>query len=430
MTVPITPDEPAAAPAIVEEMPGIRAGSIVFLGIAAGNFGNYVFHFVSARLLGPASYGDVASLVALAGLISLPLVGVQVAVTRYVAAFGERGEVESIRLFFAKSLRVALLVGVVATAVLGALAVPLREFLGISSTSAVFFTVLITLPALASPVVWGLAQGLQRFGLVSAAIGLGPVLRAVLAGILIGAGFGVAGAMSATFLATVGAVIVPLIVLRRWLTAGTGRPSPIPGREIARYLLPVMVGVLSITSLTTIDVIVAKAVLSDHDAGLYGSASLIGRVILYLPAAIVLVLLPKVSAREASGRDSRDVLAKSVLVTAAFCTLGTFVYAVAPKLVIFVAFGSSFEEAAGLLWMFGLAMSGFALLNVLLAYHLARAEHRLSVLLAIGACVQIGLFAAFHDSPEQLLAIDIAVAFGLLVAHELFVERASRLIPR
>ncbi|MGH2922152.1 MAG: hypothetical protein ACRDKU_08820, partial [Gaiellaceae bacterium] len=95
--MPVTPDEPAAAPAVVEEMPGLRAGSIVFLGIAAGNVGNYVFHFISARLLGPAPYGEVASLVAVTGLLSLPLVGVQVAVTRYVAGFAAKGEADSIR---------------------------------------------------------------------------------------------------------------------------------------------------------------------------------------------------------------------------------------------------------------------------------------------------------------------------------------------
>jgi O-antigen/teichoic acid export membrane protein len=252
----------------------------------------------------------------------------------------------------------------------------------------------------------------------------------VLAAILLVAGLGVSGAMGATFLATAVATVVPLIVLRNWITRDTSEPSPIPRREVTAYLVPVMVGVLSITSLTTIDVIIAKAALSDHEAGLYGSASLIGRVILYLPAAIVLVLLPKVSAREAAGRDSREVLMKSLGVTGAFCVVVTAVYALAPKLVILVAFGSDFEEAANLLWMFGLAMSGYALLNVLLAYHMARAEYRLSILLLLGACVQIALFGVFHDSPEQLLAVDIAVAFGLLVAHELFVERTARLIPR
>ena len=411
------------------EMRGVRAGTIVFLGIAAGNVGNYLFHFTSARLLGPSSYGDVASLVAVIGLISLPLVGVQVAVARYVAGFVEAGAESSISLFFSRGLRLSLALGLLITAALCGLAFPLSKFLGIDSLVAVVLTALVAGPSLAGPVVWGMAQGLQRFVLFAVSIGIGPATRPLMAGILLAAGFGVAGAMGATLIAAVVALAVPLFVLRRWLVRDTHIPSPVPAREVTGYLLPAMVGVLSITSLTTADVIVAKAALSDHDAGLYGSASLIGRVILYLPAAIVLVLLPKVAAREAAGRESRDVLVKSLLVTIGFCVVAAATYAVAPKLLVFLAFGSSFEDAAGLLWMFALAMSGYAVLNVLLAYHLGRGANRLSFLLLGGALVQITLFAVFHGSPEQLLVIDIAVAFALLAAHELL-EPAARFVLR
>jgi O-antigen/teichoic acid export membrane protein len=413
-----------------DDMRGLRAGTIVFLGIAAGNVGNYLFHFTSARFLGPASYGDVASLVAVIGLISLPLVGVQLAVARYVAGFEGSHARSRIALFFSKALRLSVAVGILTAAVLCGLSLPLHEFLGIDSLAAVVFMGLATAPSIVSPVVWGLAQGLQRFTLFSVSIGLGPMIRPVLAAGFLAAGLGVAGAMGATFLAALIATAVPLVLLRRWLTSGTTLPSPVPPRELAGFLVPTMIGVLSITSLTTADVIVAKAALSDHDAGLYGSASLIGRVILYLPAAIVLVLLPKVSAREAAGRGSRDVLLKSLLVTAGFCAAAIVIYAVAPKLLVFLAFGSSFEEAAGLLWMFALAMSGYALLNVLLTYQLARGYYRFSFILLIGALVQLAVFSAFHGSSKQLLVIDISIAFALLAAHEVLVMRVLPLIIR
>ena len=133
---------------------------------------------------------------------------------------------------------------------------------------------------------------------------------------------------------------------------------------------------LAITALTTADVIVAKAVFDDHDAGIYGSASLVGRVILYLPAAIVTVLLPKVSARTTRGEATGDILAASLGVTLAASALLTLVYAAVPDLVVRLAFGSAYEDASSLLYLFGIAMSGYALLNVLLIYHLARNTDR------------------------------------------------------
>jgi O-antigen/teichoic acid export membrane protein len=417
----------AAEPALAGEMRGVRAGTIVLIGIAAGNLGNYLFHFVSARFLGPGQYGDVASLVALSGLISLPLVGVQLTVARYVAGFAENGDAASIRSLTRRSFALGLLVGSLLTALLLALSLPLQKLLNIDSLTAVALTLVTTGPAVLAPVALGLAQGLQRFGLFALTIGAAPVVRVVAAVILLGVGFGVAGAIGATLAATMAALTLPLWPLRSWFRKSSARVSAIAGREALSYLLPVVVGVLAVTSLTTVDVIVAKAVLSDDEAGIYGSASLIGRVILYLPAAIVMVLLPKVSARTVAGRETLDVLAKSLLVTGGFCLAATALYASAPGLLVFVAFGSEFEEAAGLLWMFAVAMTGFAIANVLLAYQLGRGSGTFSWLLAVAAVFQLLGFAVFHESAEQLLAIDICVALAVILLHELFVERT--LVP-
>jgi O-antigen/teichoic acid export membrane protein len=405
------------------EMRGLRAGAIVFAGIALANGGNYLFHLASARLLGPGSYGDVASLAALFGLVSLPLVGVQLAVARYAATFNEIRDDRALRGLFRHGLGLALVVGLVLTAALTALSLPIRAALGIDSLAAVVLTMATAAPAFLAPVVWGLAQGLQRFTLLSFSTAVGPVVRPLLTIALLGAGGGVAAAMGASFAAAVIALVIPLWVLRDLGVREASGPPPIAAKELGSYLVPVVVGVLSITSLSSIDVVVAKAAFSDDDAGFYGSASLIGRVILFLPSAIVLVLLPKVSARETVGRDTRDILAKSLAVTGAFCVLAIVVYVLAPRLLVFLAFGSEFEDAADLLWRFALAMSGYAMLNVLLAYHLGRGSGKFSWLLLAGALAQIALYAIFHASAEQLLTVSIAIAFTLLVAHELLVER-------
>ena len=174
----------------------------------------------------------------------------------------------------------------------------------------------------------------------------------------------------------------------------------VPAGEAARLLVPTLIGV-------SVDHVAHHCRRHRRQGSAHGhrcrpirQRSLIGRVILYLPAAIVLVLLPKVSAREAAGLESRDVLAKSLLVTVGFCAVATLAYTVAPSLLVFIAFGSSFEDAAGLLWMFAIAMSGYALLNVLLTYQLARGAYRLSFILLGGALCQLALFGVFNESPE------------------------------
>jgi hypothetical protein len=87
-----------------------------------------------------------------------------------------------------------------------------------------------------------------------------------------------------------------------------------------------------------------------------------------------------------------------------------------------------------LLWVFGLAMSGYALLNVLFFYHLGHGDRRFAWLLMGGAVVEAIGFAVFQDSPGELITVSAVTALGLLVVHELVVghelTRALAAIPR
>jgi O-antigen/teichoic acid export membrane protein len=172
---------------------------------------------------------------------------------------------------------------------------------------------------------------------------------------------------------------------------------------------------LAITCLSTDDLVAAKVALGAHEAGLYGAASLIGRVILYVPFAIVTVLVPKVSARVSSDRGTEQIAAQSFVATALFCLGVSAVYAAVPQLIVRVAYGEKYDASAPLLWMFAITMTLYALLNVVLAYRLGLAETETSWLLLAGVLVQALIFVAFHSSPRELLAASMATGGILLV---------------
>lgn len=415
---------PETHPLLAREMRGLHAGAVVLAGIVAVNAGNYLFHLVSARALGPEAYGDIVTLLALTGLVVLPLGGVQVVVARTAARHAAAEETRELRAFFRLTLLAAAALAVVLAALLVASAPLLRDWLGIGSSSAIVLAALLMLPTLLAPVALGVAQGLQRFGLYSASMCATAAVRVGALALLVAAGLTVAGAMLATLAAAVASILLPLARLRHELF-GPSAPRPAVSFASARLsLAPGIVGLLAITSLTSADVIVAKAAFSSHEAGIYGSASLVGRVIVVFAAAVVTVLLPKVSKRMTEGEGSGDILTASLRVTAAASLAVTLVYAAFPDLIVRLAFGSEFADAAPLLGLFGIAMTGFAVLNVLLVYHLARHAARMSWLLLGGALAQLAGFAVLHGSPRQLLAVSIATMVALLAAHEAFVERS------
>ncbi len=399
-------------------MPGVQAGAIVLIGVLSLNLGNYVFHTIAARSLGTALYGDLATLIAISGLIALPLGGVQLWVARYVAHYTTVGDDDAVHWFVRRTMTYAAVIGAIASVALLAVSWWLRDALGIASIAAVAITALTALAATTSSVMWGLAQGVQRFALIAFTYASTAIARVVLTVIAFGAGLKVGGAMLATLGAMIVALAIPMWVLRRWLRPAAASGRRVTRLEAGRSLTPVLVGLLAMASLTSLDVVVAKVALTADEAGIYGAASLVGRVILYLPAAIITVLLPRVAARAADSAETTGILRRSVIVTLGFCSLSTLVYAGAGTQVVEIAFGSAYADAAGLLWLFGIAMTGYALLNVLLVYDLGHDRSVVAWLLASGAAAQVAAFLLLHDSMEQIVVVDIGVAVALLAAHE------------
>jgi O-antigen/teichoic acid export membrane protein len=416
-----------------EEMGGAKAGAVMLVGVAVVNVGNYLFHLVAARDLGPQNYGDLVALLTLSSLISLPLAALQIVVGRYVARFTALGAQEEATRLNRRAITGTLAFAAVATLAIIVLAPLLEEWLSISSVPALILTATLTIPTALTPVVWGVAQGLQRFALLALAMVLGTVARLFGLVVFVIAGLSTFTAVTATLLGMSISMLVPLVPLRRWFRRPSDRPatSPQPAERLLRAIGPAAVALLAFTSLTQADVLAANAVFNDTTSGIYGAASLIGRVILYLPAAIVAVLLPKVAARTAANRSTDTILGLSLLVTFVFCASCTIVYAIAPELIVKVAFGAKYEGASDLLAPFGVAMTAMALINVLLYYHLGRGERGFAWVLGGGAIAQIIAFTAFHGSPRILIFDTIVVAALILVCHEALTRQSmSRSMSR
>jgi O-antigen/teichoic acid export membrane protein len=422
MTADAAPTDESGV-ALAAEVRGTRAGLLVLGGIAALNLGNAAFHLLSARLLGPAQYGDVVSLVAAQGLIALPFGGIQYAVARFVARDAARGDAEAVASFAKRAfVGTSILAGVV-TIALTVAAPLLQSVLDVQKLIPVILTAFYMLPAILIPWFAGMAQGMQRFGLISISFAAGAASRLALIVLLIPFGLGEGGVMGATFVAGFAAIVPLLPFALPWLRRPARSDRGPTNREVLTYAGPVMFGTLAITSLTTIDVIVAKLALSSHLAGIYGSASFIGRLLLYLPTTVATVLLPKVTSRAAVESDTQEILYASLAVTAIFSLAGTVLLALFPEALIHVTFGAKYDAAAPLLWIFGLAMTGYALLNVLLAYNLGHGRKGMAWLLLGGAVLQIGVFAFAHSSPRVIIAASACSALVLLVVHEVGIER-------
>ena len=389
---------------------GRRAGLIVLIASFAGHAGNYVFYVIAARMVTPAEFAAISALIAFGTITMMPVNGVQVAVARDVAVLrtsGTNGELSGYL------RRIGVRMGVACLAILvgiSALSPLLANRLHLGSAQPVVLAAVWITGLAVLAVLTGVSQGMERFGYVAFSLA-GPlgVLRPLLLPpcILIA---GMAGGMWAMILATV----VGLAVLFRPVTASVRvaptEPPPMPN------MLVTMVALLAFSSLTNADLLVAQASLAVADRAHYAGAVLLGKIALFAPAALALVLLPKATAAiERGERAERAVLKTMALTTACgLCVAG--VLWIMPTWVLTGTFGPDYAGAKPLLAPLALVMTAAAVLWVHLTFATAKRSRRMTFGLVTAAVAHGVLLALLHDSPGQIItASAIAIGASLVV---------------
>ena len=128
---------------------------------------------------------------------------------------------------------------------------------------------------------------------------------------------------------------------------------------------------LCFAMLTNIDLVLVKHFFGSSQAGHYAAASIVARIILFLPGAIAMVMFPKTSELYALSKESRPVLKKSLLYTAVLSGGVLLLYLTIPSLIVKFFFGSEYILTIPLIGIFGLAMFFFSLTNILFFYQLS-----------------------------------------------------------
>jgi O-antigen/teichoic acid export membrane protein len=395
---------------------GVRAGAVLFAGTTAVLAGAYAYNLVCIRWLGAAAYGDVAALTALSTILLLPLLGVQAALAREVAAFRARGNDSAIGALLALTLRRGAIAAALATLVLIVLSPAIAALLNISRTTSVVAAAFLVGAGAAFPVFQGFLQGVERFRPISAALVVYGIGRPVFAMPLILLGFGVAGAVSASTIAGIAAAAFALWALRDVLRVHGRAPVELELKGFG----PVIFGLFAFTVLTNADVLAANAFLGETQAGTYSSASLVGKLAALVPAGVLTpVLLPRATARIEQGQDASRIVTLALFAAAAFGLVLTAILLAVPESLVTWAFGEQFAGADELLGPCAAVMTLYGIINVNLTFAVALRDSTLIRLLGIAVVGQFALFGLLHGGPYQLLAATGLAALIVIVPHEI-----------
>jgi O-antigen/teichoic acid export membrane protein len=212
-------------------------------------------------------------------------------------------------------------------------------------------------------------------------------------------GYGVAGALGAVTLATLVALLFALLSLRSYL--GDGRQNGYDFRELYIYSAPTLLVMLCLAVPSNVDVILAKHFFNAQEAGLYTAASVIGKIILFLPGAISVVMFPKVTEMMSQGGSTLRLLNISLLYTGLLSGGAAAVFILVPGLVGAI-FGPLYLKASPIIAFYAVTMALFSMTWVVAQYCLATGSLRYTYILAGLTALELGAIGLIHGSTLEM----------------------------
>ncbi|OZD58584.1 polysaccharide biosynthesis protein [Rhodococcus sp. 14-2470-1a] len=368
------------------------------IGSMTANIASYLLHLPASRLLGVAKYGEFASLLAAQLVLAVPALALQSVVAREVVRGRSTGKLRSL------GYRCA---GVVA--VLSVLAAPIvavaMDTSVLATTSALVVAPLLVLLATEQ----GLLQGTARFGrlsIVLASAGFGKVVPAVVA-LFLGAGPGTVLAVSA---AGTGLVALGARLANRE-PPGPGGPHTGDVRIGVATVLGASQVQLVLILLSSVDLLLARALLAEADAGIYALGAVATKAAFWLPQAVGVVLYP----RMANPAHSASALRSALSVVAGIGAVLILGAAVAAGLIPLIV-GEDYAAVQGYLWIFALQGACLAVLQSALLWAIAGERTTLAILAWLGLAAEVVLLTLCASTVLQFVVVAVSVAAATALA--------------
>lgn len=400
--------------------------ALIFIATMVGGGCDYLFQIIMGRQLGLSSYSELNAMLSLFYMVTVPSATIGTFMIRYTSKFKAEGRDGEIAWLMKRWLLISIALGLVLELAIFLLGPFISQFISLSSMTPLYLLMMGILITMVSPIGYGAAQGLQRFSF-SAAYGItGPVIKLVLGLTLVIGGYGIGGAVGGVLLGLLFAMFVALFAVRDYFRHPSKPVRKEEVGEIIRYFFMVVFTVICYTVMINADIFLARQYLDPVDAGLYSTASVLSKVIWFLPSSINLVLFPKITHAFAKKANTVKIMRRSVLWAFGLTGGVALVYLIMPSFILEVLYGNDFSGAATALSILGMAMAFFGLTNLFMNYGLAINSKIFSLTIFIFTVLEILLIVSYHDSPV-VIALDLfVVGLGTFISSWAYMELKFR----
>lgn len=382
----------------------LRGGAGIAVAMGVMNVATYAYTMLAAHFLGPQRYSAFVALLNLLLVVSVVSLGLQAVAARRIAASPEHlGQIQHqvLRVSWRTSLAVGGLLLLATPLVVHLLRLDDPRLAVVVAASAVPLTMMGGQA--------GTLQGERRWKALGWVYVAAGVPRLVVGTSLLLWNPTELWALAAVAIGFCAPVVVGWFVLRHRREPGAVSEEH-RGLAIVRESLHNSQALFAYFALSTVDIVVARNVLPDHDSGLYAAGLIMTKAMLFLPQFVVVVAFPAMS----TPAQRRRALTRSMLTVSALGAVGAFgAWALADPLMVFVG-GHQFDEMRDRLWVFAVLGSVLSMLQLLVYAVLARRGRR-SVYLVWAALLATVLLGLTTSTLVGLVTVVLAVDTALLV---------------
>ncbi|EHP88527.1 oligosaccharide flippase family protein [Methanotorris formicicus] len=397
---------------------------MIFFTLSAAFF-NYLYQLFMGRLLTPEEYGILFSLINIFYIFSVLSLTVQTIMTKYTSQLKAKNQFNKLSYFWRYALKKSFTFGVITTILFFMITPFLSNYLHLPSQIPALILFSSLLFAYASPVNSGILQGLQRFIPLGITQTLWAFLKFVLGIAFVYLGFSVSGALAPFLIANIIVFLISFYFLKDLMKI---KPEPFKIPNLYKYSTLTLLALLTYTTSYSIDTILAKHYLTGFLAGIYSSVSVLGKIILFAPGGIAVVLFPKASELKEKELNHFNLFIKALVLTIILTLPTLLLFKFFPELIIKTIFGTKYLKAIPYLAKYALAMFFFAISGLIMNYLLSLGITRVAYALSLTLVIEIIGITIFHQNINQIIDIVLMTSILSIIIQIPFLKIAKRIL--
>jgi len=401
---------------------------IVFIATSIVNLINFFYHMTMARLLGPSEYGILTSIISILFITGTIVGTINITVTKYTSIYHAEENTGKIRTFFLSTTKGMLISTIIVFIIIMIFKNKIASFLNLELTYSIIFLGVILIEGSIISIGRGVLQGMKKFRSLGINVILEVVLKISLGVILVLLRFKASGAIFGFLLATLISYFFIFPSVRKILSRGETSKNidRIDIKKIYKSTFFILISTILLSLISYTDIVLVKHFFTSYETGYYSAAAQIGRIILFFPAAVSVVVFPRLSEKYTKKENINITFFKGLTIMTLISAVFLIVYYFFPEFLMNLIYGSKYLGASGLIFRYGIFMTFISLITLQIFYFISIGRYWYLIYSFFILIEQIALIWIYHNNLGLILLILIINSFVLFLLNLILIIFYSR----